>query len=171
MTALCVVYHFPGRLRVRAEALRLDADVAQAVSARLDRETGVVSHRLSPFTGSLLVEYDTHRVQLPAVLSAILDAGGFDGVEVDRHVDRSQIASGARVRGVLDRFNTHIQNVTRGGVDLRTAVPATLATLGLATFVLGRRRLPEWYDLMFWAFTTFVNINPPVPREDDARNA
>jgi hypothetical protein len=32
----------------------------------------------------------------------------------------------------------------------------------------GRRLVPAWYDLLFWSFVTFVNLNPPqqaAPRD------
>jgi hypothetical protein len=165
---LRVVYHFPGRLRVRADRLREEPEVARAVGARLDEQDGVRDHHVSPLTGSLLVHYDAHEVQLPHLVHAIVDAGGFSGVQVDfSSADLPAEPAGVKVRKALDRFNTKIRTASRNGVDLRTAAPGTLAGMGVFALVFGRRLMPNWYDLLFWSFVTFVNLNPPVPEGND----
>jgi hypothetical protein len=165
--SLRIVHHFPGRLRARAATLRTTPAVARSVGERLDELDGVTHHRVAAFTGSLVVEYDAHRVQLPEVIRTILDAGGFDGVEVDaRDHDLPRPPPGKRVRAVLGRLDRHVHTMTRGDADLRTAVPGTLAGLALVALVFGRRQLPAWYDLAFWSFVTFANLNPPALEPD-----
>ncbi len=137
------------------------------MAERVAAADGVVAHKLSPVTGSLLVEYDAHRIELPALIHAILDAGGFDGVEVDANVELPALPQGVRVRGAFDHVRKSLQGMTRGAVDMRTATPGTLAGLGVATLLFGSRRWPEWYDWMFWSFVTFVNLNPPGPPQPE----
>jgi hypothetical protein len=168
MEELRVVYHFPGRLRVRAAALRTRPEIAAQVSARLDGEPGVISHQHAPVTGSLLIAYDAHQLQLPRLVRAILDAGGFTGLQVDvPALDLPTTPAGARLRRTLDRGNRKLMALTHDGADLRTLGPGVLAGLGLAKLAFGNRRLPEWYDLLFWSFVTFVNLNPPAPAAID----
>jgi hypothetical protein len=52
-------------------------------------------------------------------------------------------------------------------VDLRAAVPGSLAAGGLAMLLFGRRMTPAWYDMIFWSFVTFMNLNRP---KDEAAN-
>jgi hypothetical protein len=63
--------------------------------------------------------------------------------------------------GALDQ---RVRAASGGRVDLRVAIPAALAGTGVAMFLGGRRRVPEWYDLLFWGFVAFCNVNPPGQR-------
>jgi hypothetical protein len=157
---LRIVSHFPGRLRVRAARFR-DTELAHAVATKLREEEGVHGAEATPFTGSMLVEYDARRIQLPWLVQLVVKLGGLDGLEVD-HDGRPIRAQGPAVRNALDRVNNALLDATRGRIDTKTAVPATLAGLGIYALFFGRRRLPEWYDLLFWSFTAFVNLNPPT---------
>jgi hypothetical protein len=157
---LRVVAHLPGRLRVRAETFRVLPEVANDVLERVRREPGVSSASSSEVTGSLLVIYDPSETQILRLLRTIVHVGGLAGIEVD-HVDgEPQKAPGDRVRNVLGELDARMRQATSGTVDLRTAVPGTLALLGLRKLVLGGGRVPEWYDLLFWSFVTFSNLNP-----------
>jgi hypothetical protein len=163
---LCVVHHFPGRFRVRAERFRASPEVAKKVMETVEGEDGVLELRASPLTGSLVVLYDTSRIQLPSLIHTILAAGNFSGVQADSAIDGVPSESGGqRIRTAVGRFNDAIQSGTRGRLDLRTAAPGTLAGLGLLSFLFGRRPLPAWYDLLFWSFVTFTNLNPHSPNE------
>jgi hypothetical protein len=156
---LRIVSHFPGRLRVRAKRFR-DTELAHGVAAKLRDEDGVRSVEATPFTGSLLVEYEARQVQLPWLVQLIVKLGGLDGLEVD-HDGRPVPPQGPAIKYALEKWNTAMVEASRGRVDARTAVPATLAGLGVLRFALGARRLPEWYDLLFWSLMTFINLNPP----------
>jgi hypothetical protein len=155
---LRIVAHFPGRLRVRAERFR-EQPFGSEVAERVRAENGVESALVTPRTGSLLVEYRARELQLPRLVEIILRAGGLEGVAADRGLLGAP--QGQVVRQVVDQWNEQLIDVTRGRVDARTAVPGTLATLGVVRLLLGPRTMPEWYDLLFWSFVTFVNLNPP----------
>jgi hypothetical protein len=154
---LRIVSHFPGRLRVRAEKFR-ERPFGAEVAERVRKEPGVASAAIAELTGSLLVEYRPKEIQLPRLVEAILNFGGLDGLVADR--GPLAAPQGDQVREVLGRWNQTVMETTRGRVDARTAVPGTLASLGVLTLLFGNRRLPEWYDLMFWSFVTFMNLNP-----------
>ena len=158
---LRIVSHFPGRLRVRSPRFR-DAAIADDVAAKLRESDGVHAVTAVPFTGSLLVEYDARQVQLPWLVQLVVKLGGLDGVEVD-HDGKPIRPQGPAVKQALDRWNRAMLGATRGNLDAKTLVPGVLAGLGVYALFFGRRRLPEWYDLLFWSFTAFVNLNPPAP--------
>jgi hypothetical protein len=160
------VSHFPGRLRVRAEKFRVLPEVADEVAARVAAEPGVREVKTSRVTGSLLVLYEPRELQLPRLVQLLVRAGSLAGIEVDSNGDwMGQPSQGARVRETLGGFNQALRTLTSGRVDLRSAVPGTLAATGAALFLAGRRRIPEWYDLLFWAFVTFSNLNRPDERD------
>jgi hypothetical protein len=150
---------------VRAETFRVLPDVADEVAARVGSEPGVSHVKTGRLTGSLLIVYEPQQVQLPRLVQLLVRAGGLRGIEVDSNAPWEQQApQGARVRQSLGALTDAVRRRTGGAVDLRAAVPGTLAAAGAAMFLAGRRRIPEWYDLLFWAFVTFSNLNRPDER-------
>jgi hypothetical protein len=159
---LRLVSHFPGRLRVRAETFRVLPEVADSVVTSISEEPGVQEVTASPVTGSLLVVYEPRELQLPRLVQLLVRAGELGGIEVDASEDWSKHPTqGTRVRETVGAWNEAVQKMTGGKLDLRAAVPGSLAATGAAMFLAGRRRIPEWYDLLFWAFVTFSNLNRP----------
>jgi hypothetical protein len=170
MDRLRLVSHFPGRLRVRAKTFRMLPEVADDVAQRLREEDGVSSVEVVSRTGSLLIHYEPRVVELPRLVEILVRAGGLHGLEVDADtVDPNRPRPGSIVRGILDRWDDAVRARADGKLDLRTAVPGALATTGIGIFLFGRRRIPEWYDLLFWSFVTFVNLNPADGKNAQAR--
>jgi Heavy metal associated domain 2 len=158
---LRVVAHLPGRLRVRAETFRILPEVADEVVSRIREEPGVSSATASVLTGSILVLYDPAETQILRLLRAIVLTGGLAGLEVDKRDVEASALPGDRVRGVLRSIDARIRAVAGGNADLRVAVPSTLAVLGLSKLLTGGvMPAPQWYDLLFWSFVTFSNLNP-----------
>ena len=159
--ALRLVSHFPGRLRVRAETFRVLPEVGEEVAQRVAEEPGVLEARSSPVTGSLLVLYDPRELQLPRLIHLLIRVGGLHGLAVDPANDwMTRPEGGTRVRAAFAKMNDAVRAATTGKVDMRVALPGALASSGILMFLAGRRRVPEWYDLIFWAFVTFSNMNP-----------
>jgi hypothetical protein len=150
---------------VRAETFRVLPEVAGEVVERVKEEPGVTSASASEISGSLLVLYDPGRTQILRLIRTIVLTGGLAGVEVDR-IDRASGAPpGDRLRGALGRLDDRVREVASGKLDLRTAIPGTLAVLGVGKVlsgVFGSATLQEplWYDLLFWSFVSFSNLNP-----------
>jgi hypothetical protein len=153
---------------VRAETFRVLPEVAGEVVERVAAEPGVTSATVSPITGSVLVLYDPHKTQVLPLLRTIVVTGGLAGLAVDHVAPTTGDPPGDRVRGLLGRLDDRVREVASGRIDLRTAVPATLAVLGLNKLLTGVVREPEWYDLIFWSFVTFSNLNPRPERAGGA---
>jgi hypothetical protein len=171
---LCIVSHFPGRLRVRAATFRVLPEVAEEVSRRLSEETGVELVKTSQLTGSLVVTYDPRALQLPRLVQVLVRIAGLHGLELDTRHDPHAPGDGARLRRALDGLNRSLRGTSGGRVDLKVALPGTLGSIGVAMLLGGKRRVPEWYDLIFWSFVTFCNLNPAgagVAHKDDGRPA
>jgi len=56
-----------------------------------------------------------------------------------------------------------MREATGSRLDGRVAVPAALLAGGLG-LLLRAPIVPNWWDLTFWAYTTFHNMNPHPPR-------
>jgi hypothetical protein len=167
-----LVSHFAGRLRVRADTFRVLPEVGSAVATELGALDGVTECTTSPITGSVLVHYDPARVQLPHLVATIVRTGGLHGLALVTPPDDAAPSPGDRVRRALGELDRRTRVASNGRLDLRTAIPAALTGTGLAMLLGGRRRIPEWYDLLFWGFVTFCNVNPkasPTPDDGDRR--
>jgi hypothetical protein len=161
---LRLVSHFPGRLRVRAEMFRVMPEVADEVVARLRQEPAVTGTETSPITGSLLVLYDPGALQLPRLVQLIVRTGRLGGLEVDASEDwTKREPPGERLRVTFEQLNLRMREATGGRLDGRVAVPAALLAGGLG-LLLRAPIVPNWWDLTFWAYTTFHNMNPYPPR-------
>jgi hypothetical protein len=153
-------------MRVRARTFRVLPEVAAEVAQRLREEPGVQEVEVVARTGSLLIHYSPRAIELPRLVEVLVRSSGLHGLEVD--VDAGAVMRprpGSVVRDTLSRWDDALRGAASGKADLRTAVPGTLAAAGIGVLLFGRRRVPEWYDLMFWSFVTFVNLNPPETRD------
>jgi hypothetical protein len=134
-------------------------EIAEEVAARLAEERGIAAVRTSALTGSMVVTYDARELQLPRLVQSIVRVARLHGLEVDARFDANVPEDGARIRRALGDFNRVVRGASAGKVDLKVAVPGALGSLGIAMLLGGRRRVPEWYDLVFWSFVTFCNLN------------
>jgi hypothetical protein len=156
---LQLVSHFPGRFRVRARKFREQPKLAETVAQRVSGEPGVLSASASALTGSILVIYDPRTVQVDAVVDALLSASGLSSVVADAE----ECASGTPLAGrILKTFlsaDTSVFRAANGQLDLRTMVPGALLCGGVATLLLKSFVQPQWFDLVFWSYVTFNNLN------------
>jgi hypothetical protein len=165
-----LVSHFSGRLRVRATTFRVLPEVASAVVEELRGLEGVTDCSASPITGSVLIHYEPSKVQLPRIVSTIVRAGGLHGLALVTPPDNdTKPTPGTKIRDFLGNVDNHARVASKGKFDLRTGIPAALWGTGLAVFLARRRRIPEWYDLVFWGFVTFSNMNPRASETDSER--
>ena len=158
-----LVHHHPGRLRLRAVAFRVRAGEGGALDAVLEMLQGspgvrAVSHR--PRTGSLLIEYEPGLVEANAILERVADAAGLELVVDPRDARRARPSPAAQAIGVTREVNAIAYELTGYRVDLRAAVPAALAALGVYAFVQQKgERLPRWDNLVYWSYNIFTSLH------------
>lgn len=73
------VHHVPGRLRVRAAAVKGSEDKASAVRALLESTSGVRSVAANPLTGSVTIHYDQQATSHSALVNLLNERGYFVG--------------------------------------------------------------------------------------------
>jgi hypothetical protein len=66
-----LLHAVPGRVRLRAPAVKADSSCAHAISQGIKALPGVYGVAASPLTGSLVVTYDASRMREPALIEQI----------------------------------------------------------------------------------------------------
>lgn len=161
-----LVYHHPGRLRLRGDALVRSASVAARMRDALSGLGGVSRVAHNAASGSLLIEYAPERIDADAILGALVDAE----IRLDAPPRRPD-ASRALV-GAARELNAHVGDATRGAADLHGVVSFALGVGAVTTLVLGRQtRWPRWDNLLYWSYTFFRDIHARDLERSDRRHA
>ena len=149
-----LVYHHPGRLRLRADALVQSMSFAARMSDAVSGVGGVARVAHNATSGSLLIEYAPERTDADVILGALADAGARLEVR-PRRSDASRAVVGA-ARGL----NAQVDEATRGLADLHGLVSFALGVGAVTSLVLGRQpRWPRWDNLLFWSYTFFRDVH------------
>jgi hypothetical protein len=148
-----LVYHHPGRLRLRGDVLERSVGTAARLSEAVTRIDGVGRVVHNRASGSLLVEYAPDRVDADAILGAVADAG----VRLEDRPRRPD-ASRVVVNAARD-LNAHVGEATRGAADLHGVVSFALGVGAITSLMLARQpRWPRWDNLLYWSYTFFRDV-------------
>jgi hypothetical protein len=149
-----LVYHHPGRLRLRGDALVHGTSFAARMRDAVSGLSGVAHVAHNATSGSLLIEYAPDRTDADAILGALADAG----VRLEAR-PRQRDASRALV-GAARGLNTQVDDATRGLADLHGVVSFALGIGAVTSLVLGRQsRWPRWDNLLYWSYTFFRDVH------------
>ncbi len=154
-----LVHHHPGRLRLRAAALREDAELSGRVSADLEGVPGITRVTHNAQTGSVLVEYEPGLAQPDAISERIAEVAGLMS-PFDPRAARPVFRPANAVIDGTRELNAIAEELTGGRVDLRSVVPAVLAGAAAYSFAFGRGpRLPRWDNLLWWSYSVFHSLH------------
>ena len=174
------VHSSPGRTRLRLRWLRREPQLATSLADALEKLPGVELVEVRPYTGSLLCTYEPGALTEQALLEKVRQLTGVERVlhpgesvpgEEEAELLRA-IETGSNLAVEASRFfkglNVDLLRATEGRVDL-----PTLATLGFlvagATEVVVTKKLPmpPWFNLSWWAFSTFIRLEKRVIRQTE----
>jgi len=157
---LDLVHHHPGRLRVRADAFRDDAELAGVIRAALEGMPGILRVAHNAQTGSLLVEYEAGHAEPDAIVERIAEAAGLVSPFDPSRMTAPRGPAHRLIDGVRG-LNDVAREISGGQADLRVAVPATLAGLAAASFVFDKNppRWPRWDNLLYWSYQIFMQLH------------
>ncbi len=154
-----LVHHHPGRLRVRARALRDDAELAARIAVALEGMPGITRVTHSPRTGSVLVEYEPGLVEPDAIALRIAETAQLISPFDPRAARPVPRPASALIEGARE-LNAIAQELTGGRADLRSIVPAALAGAAAYSFAFGKvHRLPRWDNLLWWSYSVFASLH------------
>jgi hypothetical protein len=157
---LDLVHHHPGRLRVRADAFRENAELAAAIRASLEALPGITRVVHNVQTGSLLIEYEAGHAEPDAIVERIAEAANL----VSPFDPSRMLAPRGPARSLIDGvrgLNDVAKEISGGQADLRIAVPTALAGLAAASFVFDKNppRWPRWDNLLYWSYQIFMQLH------------
>jgi len=185
--AIQVVHFLPGRVRVKLSGLKGNTALAREVQHTLVAIDGIQHVEVSPITGSVLVLYDpgmaesftleSLKAEAVSSLTVLTEALGLSLEDIDMdelqrwlHATRNGTypgtpgALGSGVGTLFSSVNAGVDQTTSGLGDLRTLIPLTLCFLGFRSLLLTEQlAFPSWYDYLWFAFGTYVALNPTRP--------
>lgn len=156
-----VVHAIQGRVRLKVPELRTNAALAQRVGDRFSAVPGVRRVDTNPVTGSLLVEYDPAGLDLAEALRALEElSGALGGTVLDGDglgALKTWISSPSN--GVGAASPSAPGAGPRSGAGVRSLLPLSLAALGVGRLLSGNVAPPQWYDLLWFAFSAHHLLN------------
>jgi hypothetical protein len=151
---VAIVYHHPGRLRLRGSVLERNRSAAARLHDALGGMAGVRRVMHNAAAGSLLVEYSPEAIDADVILDAVLDAG----IRLDE-TPRRPDASRAVV-DVARGLNAQVGEATRGATDLHGIVSFALGVGAVTSLVFSKHaRWPRWDNLLYWSYTFFRDVH------------
>jgi Heavy metal associated domain 2 len=171
-----IVHRSSGRLRVRVDRVRSDADLVHRIVERLSSVPGVTRIETRADTGSVLVLFEPSVFDEERLAGAAREAELFHlSAERTETIERrGALPPGAIARAVWERANSAVNQRSQGPLDLRTLFPLALAVWAVRQILTERplARTP-WYTLLWYAWGLYSRFNaaPREPRRSEPVSA
>lgn len=169
-----IAHSIPGRVRVRVEGLKGNPSIADELRETLATLGGIDSVEINPRSGSVVLYFHpsnqaTLETDLHRIFPSLSDAG--ESGSTQPNGTSWQRKAPEDIIQLFRKANQEVESAT-GGIDLALLVPIlllALSILGFATSALkkGKFPLPAWYDLLWFAFNTYVILNLTLSRQKD----
>jgi len=170
-----ILHALPGRVRLSVTGLRHDPALAQELEGLIAEYPVVRRVEASPVTGNVLIRFDPAAgppVEFVRRLVPEHNAAEWEVATLPTPAAAARDVTPAR--GIADLFrelNCRVGART-GGIDLTVLLPLALFALGVRGLLgSGRKKLavPTWYDLLWFAFGTFLMLNRSAIEEGPGR--
>jgi hypothetical protein len=154
-----IVHRSHGRLRVRVDRLRHDAELVHRVEERLSNLPGVRRIEMVPETGSVLVLFEPSRFDEERLASEAREAELFH-LSLSPRATEDGPSAGVLPHVIWRRANTFVNQKSRSPLDLRTLFPLALVAWAVKQ-ILTERPIPRtpWYTLLWYAFGLYTKFN------------
>ncbi len=169
-----IAHSIPGRIRLRVAGLKDNPPIGYELRELLETLQGIDSMEINPRSGSVVLCFHPSNQaslenHLHGIFPSLIDA---DASATPRSSETSwQRKAPQDIIQLFRKANEEVESAT-GGIDLALLVPILLlafSLLGFATSALkkGKFPLPAWYDLLWFAFNTYVILNLTLSRQRD----
>jgi hypothetical protein len=170
-----ILHALPGRVRLRVAGLKRDPALAQVLEGRIAGYPAIRHVEASPVTGNVLIRFDPAAGPPVEFVRRLVPEHVAAEWEVATHpTPAADARDGTPARGIADFFRELNRRVAAraGGLDLTVFLPLALFALGVRGLLGSEREklaVPTWYDLLWFAFGTFLMLNRSAIEEDPGR--
>jgi len=148
------VHLLPGRVRFRIPLMMNKEEELKAASSQIAKINGVKWIESNKITGSVLINYDHSVIQADLLFAALIRLLGLEN-ELQK-APASYLST--EIRTVFDSLNHAVFSKTNGILDLYTAIPILLATLGVSQIIKNKANIfPTGLTLIWWAYNSLVS--------------
>jgi len=169
-----VAHALPGRIRLKVDTIKHDAQRAEELGSKLRTVPGIRSVEANPVTGSLLLTYDespADSMELPFAVAQSLGISLNDLDPADLRLLMSHQGDGNKVPelSISDAFESTFRDMNAAvqrtvGADLCMLLPLALAVLGVRSLMVSEKTLmPSWHDYLWFSFSTYFMLNRTNP--------
>jgi Heavy metal associated domain 2 len=149
-----LVHAIPGRIRLKLERIKGDAEQARDIESRLATVRGIHQVEVSSLTGSVVATFDPALLESLDFHFAVASALG---------IAASDLNPEYLAKWYANKSNGSPLVSPNMGDHWRMLVPLALLALGIRGVVAAERLIfPQWYDYLWFAFGTYHALNPPV---------
>lgn len=142
-----VAHALPGRIRFIVPSLKGAPEEQFSALSPLEKVNGVGMVRISPISGSVVVEYQKDLLEPRLIFGALARLLGLEA-ELNR---TPQPTLTRELRSVENSLNRAVFDKSQGILDLRSAVALTLLIAGSVTvFKNGWSSFPGGFTLLWW---------------------
>ena len=173
-----VVHAIPGRVRLRIVGLKDGPELVCHVKSRLGSLERLRSFEVKPRSDSVVIYYEpTAQAAFTASLRTLFPNVNDLSSRSQHQAEQKKSDRRPDLAGeIADLFSQGNEGVEKamGGIDLKLLVPIALLVFSLLGVVAGAVRqrklpLPTWYDLLWFAFNTFVILNLTLSKRKDSK--
>lgn len=171
-----VVHALPGRIRLVVPEMKRNPPLADELCQRLADGAAIDQVSANPLIGSLVLTYTPSRQQHAFCrIRQVFPHLEADALRNGNKASARDRAGGAAVAdgvaATFQRLDKTVESWT-GGFDLRILVPLLLVLFAAGSLLLAALRrksvlMPSWYDLIWFAFNTFIILNLPLVRRHE----
>ncbi len=166
LKSITVAHALPGRVRLKIPRVKENPALARQAQEKLGQVPGIKRVEANPATGSLLLFYDLAMLASAEALGPL----GEIFAELFPEVESEELAAG--LQELAETSATAPDGSLLGGLgaivnpglfrnlNLNLLLPLTLLFLGVRRLTTSKDTpFPDWYDYMWFAFSTFVMLN------------
>ncbi len=148
------VHLLPGRVRFRIPLMMNKEEELKAASSQIAKINGVKWIESNKITGSVLINFDQSVIQADLLFTALIRLLGLEN-ELQK-APASYLST--EIRTIFESLNHAVFSRTNGIIDLYTAIPILLATLGISQIIKNKANIfPTGLTLIWWAYNSLVS--------------
>jgi hypothetical protein len=171
-----VIHVTTGRVRIKVDREDITEEFAREVQRALAPLPGIREVRISPLSGSIVLQYDPDEFELTRFMELaraanVLDLQGPPPDDLDFYAPLPASSTAQRIQRTFHEVDVRLAELTAGRWDMRTVVPVAFGVLAIRQLVANGVQLAAvpWYVLGWYAFDSFWKLNQDAHRSDEAR--